>query len=87
MSERWRRFIAVEPPPPVLEAVRGAQNRLKRSVPDGVVRWVRPEGVHLTLKFLGDVPLSQLDDLQAALAAATTRPRRFALDVQGVLLP
>jgi 2'-5' RNA ligase len=84
MSERWRLFIAVEPPPPVLEAVRGAQNRLKRSVPDGVVRWVRPEGVHLTLKFLGDVPLSQLDDLQTALAAATTRPRRFALDVRGV---
>jgi 2'-5' RNA ligase len=84
MSEHWRLFIAIEPPPPVLEAVRGAQNHLKRRVPDGVARWVRPEGVHLTLKFLGDVPLSQLDNLQTALTSATAGLRRFSLAVQGV---
>jgi 2'-5' RNA ligase len=84
MSERWRLFIAIEPPPPVLEAVRGAQNRLKRTLPGGVARWVNPEGVHLTLKFLGDVPLNQLDDLQTALTDAASGVHRFSLNVQGV---
>jgi 2'-5' RNA ligase len=84
MSEHWRLFVAVEPPSPVLEAVREAQSRLKRDVPDGVVRWVRPEGVHLTLKFLGDVPLNQLDDLQVALTSAAAGCHGFSLDVKGV---
>jgi 2'-5' RNA ligase len=84
MSERWRLFIAIEPPPPVLEAVRGAQTDLKRRVPDGVARWVKPEGVHLTLKFLGDVPQNQLDDLQSVLSDAAAGLQRFALYVQGV---
>lgn len=34
------------------------------------VNWVRSEGLHLTLKFLGEVPDEQEPDLQAALAQA-----------------
>ncbi len=37
---------------------------------DTRLRWVRPEGVHLTLKFLGAVPASRLEAVTAALEAA-----------------
>jgi 2'-5' RNA ligase len=34
------------------------------------LRWVRPGGIHVTLKFLGNVESSRVDELTAALSAA-----------------
>lgn len=73
-----RAFIAIFPPPEIRaaavararEAVRHLGNR---------VRWAKPENVHLTLKFLGDVREEALDDLCAALGE--TCARHAPLDV------
>ncbi len=48
-----RTFIAIELPKEIKEAMAEVQAELRKS--DADVGWVRPEGVHLTLKFLGDV--------------------------------
>ncbi len=45
--------------------------RLKASIPRGGVRWVRPEGIHLTLKFFGEVAESHVPTIQLALTQAT----------------
>jgi RNA 2',3'-cyclic 3'-phosphodiesterase len=42
-------------------------------------RWVRPEGIHLTLKFLGETPENRLDALSNALAAAVPDAPGFEL--------
>jgi 2'-5' RNA ligase len=49
------------------------------------VKWVRPEGIHLTLKFLGDVLDAREPELRAALrsAAGTGEPRGITLQVEG----
>jgi len=47
------------------------------------VRWVRPEGIHLTLKFLGDVPDSTEPDLRAALTRAARGSRPLPLTLEG----
>lgn len=51
------------------------------------VKWVRPEGIHLTLKFLGDVEAAQESELRAALRAAagetSGEPRSITLHIEG----
>jgi 2'-5' RNA ligase len=84
MSEAWRLFIALELPPDVLKAIARVQSRLEDVFPERAIRWTRPQGIHLTLKFLGDAPPEQLDDLNAALAGAAAGHKAFRLGVEGV---
>jgi 2'-5' RNA ligase len=70
MTAELRLFIALELPRDVLDALSGVQADLQRDAPDRTVRWVKPAGIHLTLKFLGETPASQRDAIQAALDEA-----------------
>jgi RNA 2',3'-cyclic 3'-phosphodiesterase len=48
-----RSFLAFELPPEIKDQVRKISEDLKRSKMD--VRWVKPDNIHLTIVFLGDV--------------------------------
>ena len=63
-----RAFIALEIP----EAVRGSLLRLQQQLRAGGLRarWVRPENVHLTVRFLGDIPLGVIPPVCSALEGA-----------------
>jgi len=63
-----RLFVAIPLPISVREEIAGLVASL-RSEP-WPVRWVKPDGIHLTLKFLGDVPADAVDDLISALRPA-----------------
>ncbi len=67
--ETIRAFIAIPLPGSLLERLAALQRKLERQIPDRSVRWVRAEGIHLTLKFLGDTPTEKLPDIEQALAA------------------
>ena len=73
-----RLFVACELPPAVRDALGRVQEEL-RARGAALLRWVRPEGIHLTLKFLGEVPAAKREAVENALAAAIVSP--FALDV------
>jgi RNA 2',3'-cyclic 3'-phosphodiesterase len=76
-----RLFIALTPPPEVQRTVWEAFRPLRaRDLP---VKWVSPEGVHVTLKFLGEVGDERRDELIAALAAAAVGTRPIPLAVRG----
>ena len=60
--------MAVELPSQALDALERLQHELQRQVPRGL-RWVRPEGIHLTLKFLGETPRERVPAVEDALAA------------------
>ena len=78
-----RTFIAVELEPEVRDALARVQAKLKRGAPDGAVKWVNPEGIHLTLKFLGDMPVSKVSKVADAMAAARAGLGAFDLAVEG----
>ncbi|MEO8201102.1 MAG: RNA 2',3'-cyclic phosphodiesterase [Gemmatimonadota bacterium] len=63
-----RLFAAIPIPEPALGELASVLERLRSM--DWPVRWVRPEGLHLTLKFFGQVPGDETDLLENALARA-----------------
>ena len=69
-----RVFVAVFPPS---EVRREALAWTRRWSSDDRVRWARPENVHLTLKFLGDVRTEALDDIHAALGEVCAQHAPF----------
>jgi RNA 2',3'-cyclic 3'-phosphodiesterase len=75
-----RLFAALPIPDPARGAVVALLDSLRRS--DWPVRWIRPEGIHLTLKFYGEVAPERLDVIEEALrfavAGAGPIPLRLA---------
>lgn len=84
MPEQIRTFIAVELEQPQRTAIGNVQDMLKRERAGRYVRWVAPEGIHLTLKFLGGVDASRMPALQAALTEACQGIPSFELKIAGV---
>jgi 2'-5' RNA ligase len=85
VGETWRAFIAVELPQQVCEAIA----RLGDQLPDRlrrIVRWVRAEKVHITLRFLGDLDPGRAVEVARALefAARASRPAELRLGATGV---
>jgi 2'-5' RNA ligase len=68
MADTLRTFIAIELPPEVRQFLSECQDRLRRAGAD--VKWVRPDLIHLTLVFLGEVPAEMQGDLEAAAREA-----------------
>jgi 2'-5' RNA ligase len=79
-----RTFIANELSEDLLQALDLLQDGLRSQMPRGTVRWVRPDGIHLTLKFLGDTPVDQVDQVKAALAEAAAKVGPFRVAARGL---
>ncbi len=78
-----RAFVAIELPADLLRLLDQVQAQLKAAAPPGSVRWVHVGGIHLTLKFLGAVPASQLDMIVSAMAVAASHVTPFTITVSG----
>lgn len=78
-----RLFIAVAVPEGWIAALAQTRALLRRRGLEQL-RWVRPEGVHLTLKFLGNVDAARVDDLIAALRLAAAERAPFTLKLGGL---
>jgi len=70
MTQTVRTFIAIELPDEVREYLARRQERLKGAGAN--VKWTRPEQIHLTLAFLGNVPADELGALSEAVREAVS---------------
>jgi RNA 2',3'-cyclic 3'-phosphodiesterase len=75
-----RVFIAVDLPNEIRQELAELERQLKPST--DTARWVAPESIHITLKFIGEVPEKRVEDVDAALTGLTWKP--FTITVRGV---
>lgn len=80
-----RLFTAIELPPDLRAAVAGYAAAARAAVPDGAIRWVAPENLHLTLIFLGSVAEEDLPERVRAVerGVAAAAPLRLELEGSG----
>jgi len=79
--ESFRTFIAIELPRDLRALIIQHIQRLRRELPDVRASWAREDNLHLTLKFLGDVPIDRISALSEAVAQATKSIVPFDLTV------
>lgn len=83
MAATLRCFVALELDEPARRDLAAVIARLREA--DADVKWVRPENLHLTLEFLGDVPVSGTGAVVGALTEALTAgPRAFSFRLAGM---
>lgn len=80
--EKIRSFIAIELPGSTRKALEAVQNDIKSN--HFRMRWVKPENIHLTLKFLGDITIEQVETVGRAMAAAAENLKPILLQAKGV---
>jgi len=78
--ERVRSFIAIELPPEVRAELGSLEEKLKGGK-HPFVKWVDPEGIHLTLKFLGGIPADMVPRVSEAMTGVAGAAARFSLRV------
>ena len=83
-TEKLRLFVAIPMPETVRNEITGVQQELQRLVSRETIRWTKPEQFHLTLRFLGDVPVERVPALQEAVNAVCAGGPALRLRAQGV---
>jgi len=77
-----RTFVAVLLAEDLRQKIAQVQGEVKKLAPD--VKWVAPENIHVTLKFLGNVRESEIGDVCDAVSEAARTVPAFELSVSGL---
>ena len=62
-----RTFIAIDLPADIRRKITNLIDLLQPAT--SKVRWARPDGIHLTLKFIGEIPLEKIEQVKTRLAS------------------
>jgi 2'-5' RNA ligase len=79
-----RLFVAIFPPAEVAQRLTEAARALAGGLSPRAMAWTRPEQIHLTLNFLGNVEQGRLEGFQRAVEAACGRGGPIHLRARGL---
>ena len=82
-AKQVRSFIAIPVPRVGIQVLEDAVKSLDSDIGE-YVRWVRPEGIHLTLKFMGDIEAGLVDRVLEALPGVAARFSPFEISISGL---
>jgi RNA 2',3'-cyclic 3'-phosphodiesterase len=82
MSDTIRAFIAIELPQEIIAFIHKIQQGLRSY--GFKARWVRPENIHLTLKFLGDINSEDIKKAGDAIISAAGENASMSLGAKGI---
>ncbi|MDD4879148.1 MAG: RNA 2',3'-cyclic phosphodiesterase [Candidatus Omnitrophica bacterium] len=77
-----RTFIAIELPAEARDKLVSVLEALKRSGAD--IKWVEPENIHLSLRFIGDVSPDKAEEIKKLLAGTAAGFKSFELTMKGI---
>ncbi len=80
----FRLFVAITVPERVKARVLDVQEQLRRLLPEPAARWTKPEQLHLTLRFLGNVESARAGALTEALRGACSGFGALQLRASGI---
>ncbi|HEY9173751.1 MAG TPA: RNA 2',3'-cyclic phosphodiesterase [Verrucomicrobiae bacterium] len=83
MSDCLRLFIAIALPEEVRQRVAAFQREWQTGARGDFIRWTPVEQIHLTLRFLGDIPAVAVQEVETALRRACHGVKGFDLTVDG----
>ena len=76
-----RLFLAIELDTAVKKSIELIQKKLKETGAD--VGWVKPQNIHLTLKFLGETGVEKIDPIKKTMEACAQVFSAFILTIHG----
>lgn len=79
-----RAFIAINLTAEIQERLEDITTSFKRQLNDVPVRWVPSGNIHLTLKFLGDVSVANIEILTELLSSEAAGHKPFEISVGGI---
>ncbi|MGD0077097.1 MAG: RNA 2',3'-cyclic phosphodiesterase [Sedimentisphaerales bacterium] len=81
-----RVFIAIDIDDKIRKAIADVQKQLnaKVDIRKGDVKWVEPDNIHLTLKFLGEIDDSKLSEVKEITEQVAAAHNKFNLDIESV---
>ncbi|NUQ64069.1 MAG: RNA 2',3'-cyclic phosphodiesterase [Pirellulales bacterium] len=82
MKQKFRTFVAVKLGPAVCSKAAEIIRALQAAPAD--VKWVDPDNLHLTLKFLGDVEAAEIHRVCETVQQAVADSSRFEFEVRGL---
>ena len=71
-ARNMRIFVGIDIDPAIREGIERFLEGVRGFAPDA--RWVRPESLHLTLKFIGEQPEARVEEIKRALAGIKAQP-------------
>ncbi|RKU05732.1 RNA 2',3'-cyclic phosphodiesterase [Candidatus Poribacteria bacterium] len=82
MNQPIRCFVAIEIPETIQNKLARIQGTLRKQIQKA--SWVKPNNIHLTLKFLGDVDPDDIQTIGETIEGVAIRHRSFSLRVGGL---
>ncbi|MDY6855435.1 MAG: RNA 2',3'-cyclic phosphodiesterase [Thermodesulfobacteriota bacterium] len=77
-----RSFLAIELPFTIIKKIKKVQDDLKSSLFS--VKWVRPESIHLTLKFFGNIEEESIEEISRVITGVTSKFSPFHLEIRDI---
>jgi RNA 2',3'-cyclic 3'-phosphodiesterase len=79
----WRVFCAIEIPENIRQRIAQHAQQLHQALPDAQASWTKPDNIHLTLKFFGNISQPQVLKVSEAAARAVDGLRPFTIHIEG----
>lgn len=79
-----RTFIALDFSPEIINKITEIINYFKTQTPQRALKWVAPQNLHLTIKFLGEVPENKIEQIKGLINQALRNENAFEIGVDGI---